>query len=382
MTTLLVLVALSVVGPLLAARLRLPAAAVLIIAGIVIGPIGLGFVSDTRTVAFVSELGFLILMFLAGIEIDFGELRQAGARALVPPLVVVLAGFVLAAVLGTLLGFGVAEVLVMSAMSVGMPLAVLQELGLLRDPVGRLVLLTASIGEFVSILAITAWQISVRVGVGLALFRDLGAVFLVIAASAIVIRWARALVWWFPKALQRVAINHEAAEIGVRTGLFVMLGFVAFVHLFKIEAILGAFIGGMLVSFVLREKRALEMKLGALGHGLFIPIFFIVVGVRFEPTALDRRSLLAAIVLVACAGAVKVLPAALFGPRELDLRKRLSAGVLISAPLTLVVAIGAIGQQLGAVSGPRAASFVVVALVLSVVFPAVFRALQPAKPAA
>lgn len=375
MTTLLVLTAVSVLVPLVAARLRLPAAAVLIVAGIGIGPLGLRWVSDTRTVAFVSELGFLILMFIAGMEIDFDELRVAGRRSLLPPIRAVAGTFVLSVVAAWVFRLSIPQFLVVSAMSVGMPLAVLQETARVRTPIGRQVLLTASIGEFVTILAITAWQVSVRVGAGLALLRELALVAFVIMFSAVAIRWARAVAWWFPRTLERTASDHEAAEIGVRTGLLIMLGFVAFVGIFDIEAILGAFIGGMLVSFVLREKHKLEAKLAALGHGLFIPIFFIVVGVRFEPTALDLPSLGDAAKLVAIAAVVKLLPAVLLATRELDVRERLASGALLSAPLTLVVAIGVVAQQLKVVSAPQAASFVVVALVLSVVFPAVFRAL-------
>ncbi len=375
MRTLLVLTAVSVLVPLLAARLRLPAAAVLIVAGIGIGPLGLGWVRDTSTVAFVSELGFLILMFIAGLEIDFDDLRVAGRRALLPPIRVVAGTFVLSLLAAFVLGLSTPQFLVVSAMSVGMPLAVLQETARVKTTVGRQVLLTASIGEFVTILAITVWQVSVRVGPGARLVEELALVAFVIFCSALAIRWARALAWWFPRTLERTASDHEAAEIGVRTGLLIMLGFVAFVAIFDIEAILGAFIGGMLVSFVLREKRPLEAKLAALGHGLFIPVFFIVVGVRFEPTALDLPSLGDAAELVAVAAAVRLVPVMILGSRELDLRERLASGALLSAPLTLVVAIGAVGQQLKVITPPQAASFVVVALTLSVVFPAIFRAL-------
>lgn len=379
MKVLFVLTAASVIGPLIAARLRIPAAVVLIVLGIGIGPIGLGWVSDTHTVAFVAELGLLILMFIAGIEIDFDELRVAGRRTLFPPIRTMLGTFGLAVLAAWLLRLSVPQLLVISATSLGMPLAVLQETGQLKAKIGRQVLLTASIGEFAAILAITAWQISVRVGPGLSLLREVALVAFVIFASAMAIRWARAIVWWYPRTLERTVENHEAAEIGVRTVLLIMLGFVVFVGLFDIEAILGAFIAGTLISFVLREKKSIEAKLAALGHGLFIPIFFIVVGVRFEPAALDLRAVRDALALVAIAGAVKIVPTLLLASSELGFRERLAAGALLSAPLTLVVAIGAVGQQLGVVSASQAASFVVVALVLSVVFPAGFRALLGAR---
>ena len=218
-----------------------------------------------------------------------------------------------------------------------------------------------------------------RVGVGLGLVRELALVLLAFFLSAVAIRWARALVWWYPKAFERTAQDHASAEIGVRTGLLIMLAFVVFMKLFDIEAILGAFLAGTLVGFVLREKHALEKKVAALGHGLFIPVFFTVVGVRFDPRALDVPALRQAAVLVGLAACVKIGPALLFGPRALSFRSRLAAGALLAAPLTLVVAIGAVGRELGAVGAAEAAAFVLVALVLSIVFPALYRVLMRSK---
>lgn len=375
MKTLLLFVALSVLAPLIASRIRLPAAVALIAAGILAGPLGLGVLRENEVIAFVAQFGFLILMFIAGLEIDFAELRVLGLRALRAPTLTALGAIALSVALGAALHLSVARVLVLSAMSLGMPIAVLQETRTLKTPLGRHVLLTASVGEFFAILAITGWQITVRVGVGLRLAREVALVVLVFVLSAVAIRWARALLWWYPKAFERAASDHDTAEIGVRAGLFIMLAFVVFVHLFGVEAILGAFIGGTLVSFVLKEKHSLERKVSALGHGLFIPVFFMLVGVRFDPRALDLGAVRQAAALVAMAFAVKLAPALLFAPRGLPLRERFAAGALLSAPLTLVVAIGAVGRELNAVSPQEAASFILVALVLSVVFPGVYRVL-------
>ena len=382
MTTLLVLVAISVVGPLVAARARVPGAVVLILTGIGVGPMGLGWVVDRGSVTFLAELGFLILMFIAGLEIDFEELRVAGPRALLAPGLTALGGFAVALAVGARLGWPASRVLVLAAMSLGMPIAVMQETETIKLPVGRFVLLTASIGEFASIVGITGWQIVTRVGVGLSLLRELGLVLFAFTISAAAIRWARALVWWYPKAFERTAQDHASAEIGVRTGLLIMFAFVAFMRLFGIEAILGAFLAGTLVGFVLREKHPLERKVAALGHGLFIPVFFTIVGVRFDPRALDRDAVMLAGALVGLAAAAKLVPALAFGPRALSLRDRLAAGALLSAPLTLVVAIGAVGRELGVVNGTEAAAYVLTALVLSVVFPPLFRLfVRSSKPA-
>lgn len=383
LVSILLLVLITVVGPVLAVRIRVPTAVVLILAGIGVGPAGLDVLHDTPTVALLSELGFLVLMFVAGMEIDFESLRGAGLKSLLVPSLSVVAFFVAAIAVALWRHLSAIELLVVSASSVGMPLAILQETKRLQSPVGRHVLLTASIGEFVSILAITGYELlaedaplshrAVRVAKVLLLF----------LFSALVIRWARAAVWWRPEPFRRLTQHHDVAELGVRTGLLVMFAFVVMAAMLGVEAILGAFIAGALVAFVLREKHAIETKLAALGHGLFIPIFFIVVGVRFDPRLLDLSAIRDAMALVLVVAAVKIGPSLIFASRELGVRERLAAGALLSAPLTLVVAIGMIGRRLGAVDERQQAAFILLAMVLSVCFPIVFRVLlRPPSPTA
>jgi Kef-type K+ transport system membrane component KefB len=370
-----VLVLLSVTAPVLAVRARLPAAVVLILVGLAFGPAGLALVSDTPPVALLSELGFLVLMFVAGMEIDFESLRAAGARALAVPVLAVLGFIGVAGIFGIALNLSVMELLVVSASSVGMPLAVLQETGQLQKPLGRFVLLTSSLGEFVSILAIIGYEVFAEEGTlgmrALKLFK----VLLLFVVSMLLIRWARAAVWWRPEPLRRLTRHHDVAELGVRTGLLVMFAFVVIAATLGVEPILGAFIAGALVAFVLREKSVLESKIAALGHGLFIPIFFIVIGVRFDPGVLDVPALKAAGVLIGIITAVKIVPSLIVAPSELGLRERLAAGCLLAAPLTLLVAIASIGSRLHAITPTQEATFLLLALVLSIGFPIVFRLL-------
>lgn len=382
--SLLVLLAASVVGPVLAVRVRIPTAVVLILLGMALGPLGVSVLHDTPMIAFVSELGFLVLMFMAGMEIDFEAIREAGRPALVVPTLVVLLIFACAAAAGVALGLGGIGILVLSAMSVGMPLAVLKETNRAATDLGRHVMLTTSIGELVCILAITGLEVATGQGTRFEMALKVGKVVLLLLGSTLLIRYARAFVWWYPQPFRRLIEHHDVAELGVRVGLVVMLGFVALAAVADVEPILGAFIGGSLVGFVLRQKHTLEAKIAALGNGLFIPIFFIVVGVRFEASALDGPAVRSALVIVGLAGVAKILPSLVIARRGTPLLERFAAGCLLSAPLTLVVAIGSIGRKLGLIGAREQASIVLVAMVVSIIFPIVFRLLvrSPAAAAA
>jgi Kef-type K+ transport system membrane component KefB len=373
------LVLLSVGGPVLAVRARMPAAVVLIVLGVFFGPAALGWITDTPSVALLSDLGFLVLMFLAGMELDFETLRTSGGRAILLPSLAVLGFACIGIGAGIGLHLSTVGILVVTASSVALPLAVLHETGQTQSPLGRFVLLTASMGEVASILALIGYETFV----GDAPLTDralkLANVALLFFVSTLLIRWARAAVWWWPGPLRRLTRHHDVAELGVRAGLLVMFAFVVIAKMLGVEAILGAFIAGALVSFVLREKSVLEAKIAALGHGLFIPIFFVVVGVRFDPRVLTVDAVRQAAVFGGVIVVVKMVPPLLCAPRELGLRERLASGALLAAPLTLLVALAEIGKRLGVIGATEYATYLLLALVLSIGFPVAFRALVRAQ---
>jgi Kef-type K+ transport system membrane component KefB len=335
-------------------------------------------VAESATVSFLAQFGFLVLMFIAGMEIDFESIRHAGRRALMSPLLASLGIGAIALGVGYLRGLGMIETLVLGAVSVGMPLAVLQETGHIRSTLGRYVMLTGSVGEFLCIIAITGVEIVGGHGTPVEIVTKVLKILVLFAVSAFAVRAARALVWWYPGPFARLVDHQDVAELGVRVGLLLMLGFVVMSTAFGVEPILGAFIAGALVAFVLRQKHVLEVKIAAVGHGFFIPIFFVVVGLRFDPGVLDLSSLKRALVLSGFAFAAKLVPSVLFSWRELGLRERVAAGSLLSAPLTLVVAIAAIGHELGRIDARESATLVLVGMIVSVVLPILFKALAGA----
>ena len=153
-------------SPLLAARLRVPAAVAEILFGILIGANGLGLVQPAPFTDFLSQLGITFLMFLVGTEIDFNHIRREGFR---PVLVSVL---VAAGILGT--GVALARLrglspflgLALGAMSCGILLVALVERGLQKTRLGQLLLLVGSVGEFLTLFALTGFNLVYRFGVG------------------------------------------------------------------------------------------------------------------------------------------------------------------------------------------------------------------------
>ncbi len=376
----LVLILGSVLMPIVAGRIRVPSAILLIVYGVLIGPHVGHLVEDEAVVAFLAEVGFMILMFLAGLEIDFNRIRTMGRMSLVTLLLICLAIFGLAFVASTILGRHPIYGLALGATSVGLPMAVLSETGLLRTPVGRSVMLLGSLGELLTVVGMTLFYFAYRYGPSIELLKGIGKLALVWLCVVFVLRTLMALAWWFPRFFSRLVEEHDGAEIGVRAGLMLMMLFSLAALLANVEAIVGAFIAGSIISFVFRGKEVLEEKLATVGHGLFIPIFFIVVGVRFDPHAVSWEGLIMASELLCMAVLVKVLPCLALGRQGLSMRDSIGTGMLLAAPLTLVVAIASIGVELEILKPDKNGALLVLAMASGVLCPVLFRIISGGKP--
>ena len=161
----------------------------------------------------------------------------------------------------------------------------------------------------------------------------------------------------------------DGSEIGVRTALVLMVAFSTIAVLAGVESIVGAFLAGALTAFVLRGKEVLEEKLAVVGHGLFIPVFFVIVGLRFDVSAVTWASLAMAGGLFLVVFLVRLVPSLSLIRQGLGPRDVIGTACLLSAPLTLMVAIGALGVDVGAITGEQETTILVLAMGTGLVFP-------------
>jgi len=373
---LLIVVAAGFIAPLalgFVPSLRLPAVVLEIVLGIIIGPDVLGWVEVDPVIAVMSLLGLAFLLFLAGLEIDIERLRGR-------PLRLAGAGFAASLVLALAIGFAlgaldlvrspalVAVILVTTGLGVVVP--VLKDAGEAGTPFGQLVIVSASIAEFGSIVLLTL-LFSGKGGVGSALLLLGGFAALAAAVAAVILgaeRWMR-----LSDVLRR--LQDTTAQIRVRAAMVLMVAFVALAEGLGLEAILGAFAAGALLSVLDRDREMshehFREKLEAAGFGVFIPIFFVTSGVRFDLHALlNDPSTLALVPLFL--GAILVargVPALVLRPL-VGARRALAAGLLQSTTsVAFLVAATQIGIDLDLISQSRAAALVAAGLVSVLVFP-------------
>ena len=355
----------------LAPRLRLPAVVLEIVAGIVLGPSVLGWVHADLAVRVLSFLGLGFLLFLAGLEIDFHQLRGAALRLAGLGFVVSLAigvGVGLVAYAAGLVSAPLFIAIVLAATSLGLVVPVLKDVHQTETPFGQLVIAAASLADFGAVILLSLFfsREAGSPGVKVAL---LAGFVVCVALLAVSISRAERLAW-LSAALLR--LQDTTAQIRVRGAVLLLVALSALAARFGVELLLASFMAGAVLSLVDRDQMShpqFEAKLQALGYGFLIPVFFVASGLQFDLRSLASAESLAKLPLFVLALlAVRGVPALLY-VRVLGRTQTLAAALLQATSLPFIVASTQIGVALGVTQRSTAAALVAAGLVSVVAFP-------------
>ena len=355
---------------------RLPAPVMEILFGVILGKSLLHVQFSGEWIQFLAHLGFLLLMFHAGMEIDFGMLLKQSRGQLAFQLLIFAATLALSFLFTLYLGSGVFMALVLTTTSLGLVMPTIKEIGIQKSPFGQSILIAASLADFLTLFGITFFILWRDYGLGWHFISPLP----LIAGFGIILWAGRLWAWWNPEQAEKFLGSQDSQEVGVRLSLALLFLFVAVSELVHLEPVLGAFLGGCVLSFVFREKGQLESKLSALGFGFLIPIFFINVGVEFDLTNVLRSGQLHfTLKLLILAMLVKLVPSLIFTLQRISFRTAMKAGILLSARLSLIMAAAEIGLREGLISSAVKDSIVLLALLTCFLGPTLFKFLQPAQ---
>lgn len=353
-------------------RVRLPGAVLEIVAGIVIGPSVLGWVQIDEPLQVLGLIGLAFLLFLAGLEIDFVHLRGTLLRAAV-------LGFALSFAIALLIGgglaaFGVVQsallvAIILTSTSLGVIVPLLKDAGQAGARFGQLVIAAASIADFGAVILLSLFFSREATGIGAQLLLLGGLAVLALVLGFGVAEASRSA----RLSAELIALQDSSAQIRVRGAVVLLAVFIWFAQLVGLEVILGAFIAGAVLRLVDRSTMThptFRTKLDALGYGMFIPIFFVTSGVRFDVAALtaDRSALATIPLFVVALLAVRGLPALLY-TRQIGARLTGVAALLQATSLPFIVAAAQIGMELGVLSTAVGAALVAAGLVSVLVFP-------------
>jgi len=381
---LLVIVALAWIIPMALSLLRIkriPSVIVEILMGYFVGRLLLLNISPESMyiLEFLGLCGFIFLMFLTGLEIDMDQVtgsfprkRINYSRLIRNPLVIALVYFCITLILSYAGSSGLSYIvninnrwyfsLIMVTTSVGIILPVIKERGEVTGAFGQMLIIIAAVADIFSIILFTFTAYILKNGFRLEIMYIL---FLFAFFYLLYLLGNRIK---NSSALKKISfqLSHAASQLSIRGTILLLLIFVVISQYISPEVILlGAFLSGILLSlFLHRERSLLLVKLDGMGYGFFIPIFFIMVGVKFDPSALKEFELTLIpflLILLLLLFLIKVIPTFLF--KHFGKTKALAAGFLLSSRLSLIIAASAIGLELGVISPGINASFILMAIV-------------------
>lgn len=257
----------------LAARIGQPSVLGKIIVGIILGPAFLGWVHDTELLTVFSQIGVLLLMFLAGLETDLQEMNRNKKAA----IYVALGGIILPIILGyagsQYYGMSVGESifigLLLSATSVSISVQALRELGWLNSKEGSTLLGAAVLDDIVVVILI-AIAMSFFAGSDTNIGVLIGKKVLFFAILIVLAKW-------FIPHFIRIFKKFKVTESILSAGLIICFGLSYFAEFLGIAGIIGAFFAGIAIAQT-EFKNEIEHKVEPIAYGIFVPFFFVSIG--------------------------------------------------------------------------------------------------------
>ncbi|MFB9275033.1 cation:proton antiporter [Cohnella cellulosilytica] len=282
----------------LSVRLGQPAVLGKLIAGIVLGPAVLGWVGQGAFIDEVAEIGVLLLMFIAGLETDLDQMRRSWQSA----FAVAVAGIILPFVggYGTGIAFGLSGNfslflgVVLSATSVSISVQVLKDMNKLNSREGTTILGAAVLDDILVVILLAFMMSMLGAGAEVSIGALLGkkALFFAVTIAGGWLVVPRVMKWLAPL---------KVTEAVVSAALVVCFAFAYFAESLQMAGIIGAFAAGIAIGQT-GFKATVEEKIEPIAYSLFVPVFFVSIGLNVSFAGLGEHWLLTlAVTAVACA---------------------------------------------------------------------------------
>ena len=359
---------LAFVFGMLANRLRLSPLVGYLVAGVVVGPHTAGFVADTELAPQLAEVGVILLMFGVGLHFSLADLMKVRRVAIPGALVQIAAATGLGWGMGRLMGMGDLEAVLMgfalSVASTVVLLRALEERKQVKAEVGRIAMGWLIVEDLVIVLALVILPLLViqpgESPSGVALAQSIGWTLLKVAGfvAAMLVVGTRVLPW----LLIRIAHtrSRELFTLGV---LAIALGIAWVAYALFHSFALGAFLAGLVLNSSPLGHNAAERSLPL--RDAFAVLFFVSVGMLFDPTILVREPLAVLGVLGIVIVGKSVAALAITAIFKLDRATSLTVAAALAQIGEFSFILAALGVSLGGIS-PETRDLILAAALLSI----------------
>lgn len=354
-------------APLLLNRLKIPHIIGMIVAGVAVGPYGFDILSDDSSFAIFGQVGLLYLMFLAGLEIDMFHLRLNLRRGLLFGLLTLSVPLLLGvAVSMAVMHLDLITSLMLGAMYAAHTLIsypVAARFGITKAPA----VLIAIVG---TIIAVTGSLLVIATAVNInteGYFNALAIAWLVLKMAL----WVGAVIFLYPR-ITRAFFKTYSDRVTQYVFVLAMVFLAAWTaQLIGVEAVLGAFLAGIVLNRYVPHGSPLMTSIEFVGNALFIPYFLIGVGMMINlRVVVDPDTLVAAGMMLAVALASKWIPAFIVQKTNgLGASSRKVMFGLTAAHTAVALAVVSLGYRMGILSEVMLNATIVVILVTCAVAP-------------
>jgi Kef-type K+ transport system membrane component KefB len=350
-------------------RLALPGIVGEIVAGMVVGPHVLNWMSPNQVLEAFSELGLIFLLFRVGLEVKPSEMMKASGTALTVAVFGVVIPFFIGFLILRLWGAPRLESIfvgvAMVATSVGITAEVLNRLGVIDKRASQIILAAAVFDDVLGLLALS-FASSLAHGDVRILGLALSAVF-ALGFTALIVRWGSPVM---QNVVPRLRLGLRIPEAEFCSAMAILFGLSALAVVAGVAAIIGAFLAGLAMS------ESVEPRVHALTKGvaeLFLPFFLAGVGMRLDfATFTNRSTLLLALTIILAAIASKLVGCGL-GALRLGRKDaiRIGAGMIPRGEVGMVVA--QIGVGFGVITQPIYGIIIAMSVVTTLVAPSLLK---------
>lgn len=331
--------------------------------GVIIGPAVLGLISETKTIADLSQIGVILLMFIAGLETDIHEFRRTwkastfvGISGIIVPL---LAGYLT----GILLNMSTIEALflglLLSATSVSISVQALKELNMIQSKEGTTILGAAVIDDVLVIIALAFLMSMAGDEVNLNMMIMKKVLFFTVA---ILVAWK--IVPWLLKKFAPLKVTESLV-----TGALIICFLFSFAaELTGVAGIIGAYIAGVAIGQT-DYKHKIFKKVETISYSIFVPVFFTSIGLSVSFDGISQHlglmlglSILAILTkLIGAAAGAKIA--------RFSWKNSLGIGAAMVSRGEVALIIATIGLESKLITEELFAVLVVVVLVTTIVTP-------------
>jgi Kef-type K+ transport system membrane component KefB len=332
------------------------------------------------TIRDVADLGVVLVMFVAGLETDLGEMRRVGKVAFWAAFGGVVFPLVGGALTSVAFGFplyweGIFIGTILTATSVSISAQTLLEIGVLRSREGAAILAAAVIDDVIGIIALSLVVALARGSEGAVDLSQVGVIGLRIALFfGLAVLAGR----WIPHLLRHAAALPISQGLLAAALVTVLIYAWAAEYVGAVAAITGAYIAGVFIGRT-EFKQRLDVVVHPLTYSMFVPVFFISIGLQANGRQLGEHAAFT-IALVAVAILTKVIGSAVFAriwgfsPKE---SLRVGIGMISRGEVGLIVA--GYGLSNGLIGREVFSASVIVVLATTMVTPPLLRLVFPRR---